>query len=87
MEKKISKSDILIREWNKYFERKIMTEFTLAHQRKLDPSEMSANKVLSRGADGRPTSTRAISRKEHIEILEGELGGINLILETIKELE
>ena len=86
MEKPISKEDILTREYNKYMERKIMLEFALAHQRKLDPKEMSATEILRRDASGNPVSTRAMSRRDFIKLKEKELDDVNLILATLKEL-
>lgn len=84
---KISKEDILNREFNRYEEKRIMLEFQLAYQRQLDPNEYSAEKVLSRGSDGRPTSKKSITRKEYIEILEKDLEDTKVILATIGELE
>lgn len=87
MIQKITKDEILKEKYNLYFRKKVETEFTIAHQKKLDPNEMSAQKILSRGSDGRPTSTREIKRSEYISILEKELDDVNLILGTIKEIE
>ena len=85
--KKIAKQDILTREYNRHFERKTMLELQIALQRKLDPEEMSAKKPLRFGNDGRPISYTEIKRKEHIEILEGELDDTKMVLETISDLE
>ncbi len=84
---KISKEDILNREFNKYEEKRVMAEFMLAYQKQLDPNEQSAEKVLSRGSDGRPTSSKKITRGEYIDILETELEDTLKILATIKDLE
>lgn len=83
---KTEKGDILIREYNKHFERKTMLELQIALQAELDPNEISAKKPLRIGTDGRPMSYRDISRKEHIEILTGELEDVDLILSVIEKL-
>ena len=84
---KIKKEDILIREFNKHFERKVMLELQIALQEQLDPEEMSAKKPLRLGIDGKPISWQEIKRKEHIEILRGELENVELIIKTIENLK
>lgn len=85
--KKITKNDILTREFNKFFEKKIMLELQIALQKELDPEEMSAKKPLRMGSNGQPISWEEIKRKEHIGILETELESVELVLKVIKELE
>ena len=81
------RKEILTRELRKHFERKTMLELQIALQEKLDPEEKSAKKPLRLGTNGQPISWEEITRKEHIKILQGELESVELILQTIKELE
>ncbi len=83
---KLEKKDLLVREWNKHFERKTMLELQITLQRELDPEEVSARKPLRFAQNGQPISYQEIKRKEHIKILEGELEDANLILKTIESL-
>jgi hypothetical protein len=80
------KNEFLEREYNTTIEKKTMIELEIALQKKLDPEEMSATKTLARGPDGRPISSREITRKEYIKIKEDDLDAVNLRLDTIKEL-
>lgn len=82
---KIKRKDILIREFNRYEENRIMLELKIAHQGELDPNEMSADKILSRNSQGQPASTKRITRKEHIGIMKEELEGVELALKIIEE--
>ncbi len=84
---KITKQDILIREFNKHFEKKIMKEFEIAFQKELNPDEISAKKPLRFASNGQPMSWQEISRKDYIQILEKELEMEELILKVIKDLE
>lgn len=84
---KTKKEDILIREYNKNLESKVMKEFEIALQEKLDPNEMSAQEILKRDANGKPLSYQTINRKRYLEILREELERVELRLQTIKELE
>ena len=84
---KITKQEILTREFNKHYERKVMHELQIALQKELDPDEVSARKPLRMGQNGQPISWEEISRKKHIEMLEKELEDIELVLKTIKNLE
>jgi len=85
-EKKISKNSILIREFNKHFERKTMLEIEIALQKQLDQEEMSAKKPINFDRNGNPISYREIKRKEHVEILEENLEKVDLIIKTIQSL-
>lgn len=84
---KITKQQILNREWNKFFERKVMLEFEIALQRELNPEEKSAKKPIRFGANGQPVSWEEITRKEYISILENELEAVELKLKIIQEIE
>lgn len=84
---KIQKEEILNREFNKFFEKKLMLELQIALQKKLNPDEKSAKKPLRFAQNGQPISWEEITRKEHIEILEKEIDDVSQILETIKEKE
>ena len=83
---KLDKRDILIREWNKHTERKIMLELQILLQEKLPPDEISAQKPSRFNQNNQPISYQSITRKEHIEILRGELESVNLVLETIENM-
>jgi hypothetical protein len=80
------KNSLLVREYNKHFERKIMLEIELSLQRKLDPEEVSAKKPLRVSSDGHVMSHQEIKRKEHIMLLDEELEKVTMILGTISEL-
>lgn len=84
---KIQKKDILVREFNKHYERKIMFELQIALQNQLDPEEISAKKPLRLAQNGTPISYEEIKRKDHILMLEKELDDVELILKTIEELK
>jgi len=86
MDDKKQKKEILEREYKKYFEKKVMLEFEIALQRKLDPNEKSAKKPRQYASNGSIMSYDEITRKEYIEIKEDLLEDINVKLETIKEL-
>lgn len=79
------KEEILDRELKKHVERKTLLELQIALQKKLDPKEMSAKKPLRIREDGTPLSWETISRGEHINVLEGELENVNLVIQTILE--
>ena len=79
------KEEILNREQRKHYEKKIMLELQIALQRKLNPEEISAKKPLRFAQNGQPISWEEVSRKKHIEMLEGELENVNQVLETIEE--
>lgn len=79
-------NDILSREYNKQFERKVMLTLDIAHQRELDPEEFSSKKVLRRGSDGTPLSYQDIPRKEYIAIKEKELESVELVIKVIEGL-
>mgnify|MGYP001562941288 CR=1 FL=1 len=83
---KITKQEIVNREFNKYFEKKTMLEFEIALQKQLDPEELSARKPLATSAQGQPISWKQIRRKEHIEELEKSLENVDLILKTLENL-
>lgn len=87
MNEKITKESILIREFNKHYERKIMLELQIALQNQLNPEEISAKKPLRFAQNGTPISYEEIKRKDHILMLEKELEDVELILKTIEELK
>lgn len=86
MIEKINKESVLTREFNKYFERKVMLEFQIKVQEQLDPKEMSAKKPLQFGQNGQPVSYKDIKRSEHIVMLQEQLENTELLLSTISEL-
>lgn len=83
---KIKKEDLLNREWNKNFEKKVMLQLQIKLQESLDPEEVSARKPLRFAQNGQPISYQDIKRKEHIEMLSKELENVELILKTIESL-
>ena len=80
------KEEVLDKEFKKWYEEKIMLEFEIALQGKLDPDEISAKKPLKYASNGQVISSQDITRKEYIEIKTIQLDAVNLKLETIKEL-
>ena len=82
--KKNIKEEILNRELRKQVERNVLLELQIALQKKLDPVEVSAKKPLRRNESGQVISWQAITRKEHIEMLEKELEEVDLVLKTIE---
>ena len=82
---KIEKRDILTREYNIVYEEIVMLEILIAHQKVLDPDEMSALKILGRNLDGSPKSTEKMSRKEFMAIRQDELEAKEVAQDIIKK--
>lgn len=82
---KIEKRDILTREYNIIYEEIVMLGILIAHQKVLDPDEMSAIKILKRDTSGNPISTEKMSRKEFIGIRQEELEAKEVALDIIKK--
>lgn len=79
-------NDILSREYNKHYKKKVLLSIEIALQKELPSDEISAKKPLAFDRSGKAISYTDITRKEYIEILEKRLDDVNLNLKVIESL-